>query len=813
MVPSEDHDMEALHTNDQEIVVRQPRRRPDQLLMARFFSVPPGAVRDRRPTDVTMLVVTTFLLVLFATRAGSPPRGFEQAVSEVLAQLPAFLDPVWRLMHDALIGWVLLLVVVAPLRRQWGLARDLVITAVSMPLIAAVIGRITNGSWPDVFDALIGTDGPVDYPAAGLALSVGLASLASSHLSRPSRYFGRWLITLAVFATMALGIVTPSGAIGAMSLGLATAAAVHLIFGSPGGLPTLSQVKAALAGIGIDAEPLDVRRRGGVVQVSARDVTGADLDVKIFGRDAWDGQLFVTLWRFAWYREQGPTLTLTRLQQVEHEAFIGLLAERRGATVQPVVAAGADAIGDALLVVRRLGRPLSEVAATLEAGAIVAMWESLAALHGAGISHGSIDCDRLFIDGDAVRIADLMTSEVGASPNSLLADKAQLLVTTATVFGTERAVEAAVATLGAEGLAEVSSYVQPAALSASLRKQVQAAALDVDEVRGAAIAAAGGVAGDLQRLRRLSIGRVLVAVLLMVAAFKLVTGLLEIGLDTIGEALSSANFAIVVLAFCVSLLSRPANAMALSALSPVEVPLGRLTLLQFAMSFVNLAMPSTAGRVAVNIRFFQRSGVDPTTAVAVGAVDGFTGFLGQMVLMGSILLFGLGSVDLQIDDSFSMDKVGSLIKLLAVGVVVAIAAFALIPALRRRLVEAVGRVREFLVPFLRSPKRVVKALSANMAAELVGAMTLLTVLRAFGQSVSIPDIILVSIGVGLFSGLMPVPGGIGVAEAALTTGFIAVGVPDATAFAAALTCRMVTYYTPPIPGYFAFRWMQRKHYL
>ena len=441
------------------------------------------------------------------------------------------------------------------------------------------------------------------------------------------------------------------------------------------------------------------------------------------------------------------------------------------------------------------------------------MWESLAALHGAGISHGSIDCDRLFIDGDAVRIADLMTSEVGASPNSLLADKAQLLVTTTAVFGTERAVEAAVATLGAEGLAEVSSYVQPAALSASLRKQVQAAALDVDEVRGAAIAAAGGVAGDLQRLRRLSIGRVLVAVLLMVAAFKLVTGLLEIGLDTIGEALSSANFAIVVLAFCVSLLSRPANAMALSALSPVEVPLGRLTLLQFAMSFVNLAMPSTAGRVAVNIRFFQRSGVDPTTAVAVGAVDGFTGFLGQMVLMGSILLFGLGSVDLQIDDSFSMDKVGSLIKLLAVGVVVAIAAFALIPALRRRLVEAVGRVREFLVPFLRSPKRVVKALSANMAAELVGAMTLLTVLRAFGQSVSIPDIILVSIGVGLFSGLMPVPGGIGVAEAALTTGFIAVGVPDATAFAAALTCRMVTYYTPPIPGYFAFRWMQRKHYL
>ena len=343
MATNDDQDADVRKTDDDEIVVRLPRRRPDQLVMSRFFSVPPGTVRDRRPTDVTMLVLSSLVLVLFATRAGSRPRGFEQAVAEVLAQLPAFLDPVWRLMHNALIGWVLLIVVVTPLRRQWGLFRDLVITGAAMPLIAAVIGRITNGSWPDVLDALVGVDGPVEFPAAGLALAVGLASLASSHLSRPSRYFGRWLIVLAVFASAALELVTPSGAIGAMSLGLATAAAVHLIFGSPGGLPTLSQVKAALAGIGIDAEPLDVRRRGGVVQVSARDVTGADLDVKIFGRDAWDGQLIVTLWRFVWYREQGPTLTLTRLQQVEHEAFLGLIAERRGAMVQPVVAAGADA--------------------------------------------------------------------------------------------------------------------------------------------------------------------------------------------------------------------------------------------------------------------------------------------------------------------------------------------------------------------------------------------------------------------------------------------------------------------------------------
>ena len=135
--------------------------------------------------------------------------------------------------------------------------------------------------------------------------------------------------------------------------------------------------------------------------------------------------------------------------------------------------------------------------------------------------------------------------------------------------------------------------------------------------------------------------------------------------------------ATVLLAFAISLLSRPANAYALVALSPVKVPLGGLIVLQFAMNFVNLAMPSTAGRVAVNIRFFQRNGVEPTTAVAVGALDGFIGFLGQLALGGSILLFGVGSVDLQVDHTFSLDAVGSLLVLLAVVLVVGIAVIAL----------------------------------------------------------------------------------------------------------------------------------------
>ena len=52
--------------------------------------------------------------------------------------------------------------------------------------------------------------------------------------------------------------------------------------------------------------------------------------------------------------------------------------------------------------------------------------------------------------------------------------------------------------------------------------------------------------------------------------------------------------------------------------------------------------------------------------------------------------------------------------------------------------------------------------------------------------------------------------GIGAAEAALSGGLVAIGVPQATAFAIALTDRLCTFYLPPIWGYFSLQWLRRK---
>jgi len=632
---------------------------------AQLFATSPHARRVRRPTDVTLLIATGVLLLVSALNADRSDSGLQGALAELLDDLPRVLVPLWQVLHDLLLVWALLVVVLAVIRRHWSLVRDVAVTTAIVPLSAAVVGRLALGEWPALWSGVLNEDAPVDFPPLALAVAVAVISVASPHLTRPYRYAGRWFVLLGALSFTALGITTPGHAAGAAALGWGVAAAVHLVFGSPGGLPSLRRVKVGLDGMGVDAEPLTVDSRHGVAWVHARRSTGADLDVKVYGRDAWDGQLLVSLWRFVWFRDGGPTLALSRLQQVEHEAFLTLLAARRGVPVAGTVAAGLDPGGDAILVTERFGRGLDAIGPTVTDAQLAEAWRVLAHLHTAGISHGGLEPSCVRVDDDEVRLSDFAWAQAAPTPDALLGDQAQLLVTTAVVAGPERAVAAASRALEADGLAAMSSLVQPAALSPALRRGVDDAGIDVDDIRRAVVEATDQPPRELQRLHRLSLGRVLLALILLVASWALISSLADIGIDNILDALASASGPLVVVAFVIGLTPRVANAVALSAAAPTPIPLGRLTALQFAISFVNLAMPSTAARAAVNIRFFQRSGVEPGTAVAVGLLDSVMGFVAQITLIVVIVGFSLGSLDLDIGGNLDDDTLVRLLTALA----------------------------------------------------------------------------------------------------------------------------------------------------
>jgi uncharacterized membrane protein YbhN (UPF0104 family)/tRNA A-37 threonylcarbamoyl transferase component Bud32 len=760
-----------------------------------------------------LLGTSLVLLILCAASANEPASDEETALGSLLSSLPGFLKPVWQISFDLLQVWVAVLLVLPLARRRWRLARDLVAVIVAVAVAGAVTGRLATGEWPELLNGLGAANDPIDFPSLALAIGAGAVAVSAPYLVRPLRFVGRWLVILGWLAAVVLEVLRPGDALGALALGWAAAAFVHLLAGSPGGQPSLREVREELRAIGIEAEPHSIQISAGVARVTATTPAGMELDVRIYGRDAWDSQLIVKLWRLLWYRSGGPDVALTRRQQIEHVAFLTLLAERRGVAVAPVIAAVVDERRDALLVVERVGPGLGEVAPDVDDALLSSCWRTLVDLHAGGIRHGAIAPEHFQLVGATVHLSDFDQAVVGADPESQRIDQAQLLATTAVVADMDRATAVARAALGDEGLAAVTPYVQPAALTTSLRRQAAAADVDIDALRKTALGSIGAEDEKLQPLRRFSLGRLVMGVLLLIVAITLVSALQDIGLDAIVDAVRAASVPLLIAAFVIGQTPRLANAVSLAVAAPLRIPLPRLAALQFAITFINLAIPSTAARMAVNIRFFQRCGLDRTSAITVGALDSFAGFVAQIGLILSILLFGLGSLDLNLDETLSWDAVATLLIVLGVVLVLVIAAAMLVPRLRRLVSSAVHLVRTEVWPLLASPRRLIGVLAANVVVELLFSLCMYTVLRAFGQDVTYADVILVNECVALFAGLMPVPGGMGVTEAALTAGFVAIGVDSATAVGAAIMYRIITFYLPPIIGYLTLRSLRRHSYL
>ena len=594
----------------------------------RIFSSASDAPNARRPTDVILLIVSVVGVVTLSFLAPGPT-AIDRTVRDLVQELPGLLGWFWNICYDLLIVWafvLLILALVARGRKRLFLT-ELITGALALGL-ALLAGRVAGTDWSTSLRALEASGSPAVYLAIRLAIATAIVVMASPHMSRPLRFIGRWVVTLGALAGIGLGVTLPIGMVAGLLIGLGSAAIMHLILGSPAGRLTLHQIATALDDLGVEAT--DLRHAplepSGVALVLATSPDGTALLAKVYGRDAWDGQFLASIWSSLWNRGERPSLGVGRLRQVEHEAFVTLLAERAGMPVLPVVAAGMATARDALLVSEISGRPLGSVDPTeVDDELVRAVWRAMGVLHDLGIAHGQLDGERIVVRSDGTpAVGDFGGARVAASDGAMMADLAQVLVTTALVVGPDRAIAAATDVIGKDTFADVLPFVQPAVLDRDTRRAVRDGDWDLDDLMARSTELTGTEAPELEQIRRVTGKSIAIVALIAFVAYGLISTLAHVGLEALWDELKSANLAWMLTALILAPISQVPQAFSTLGASVRDMVFVPVLMLQYAIQFIQLAVPSSAARVALEVRFFQRNGVETGAALSIGLIDGLS---------------------------------------------------------------------------------------------------------------------------------------------------------------------------------------------
>jgi glycosyltransferase 2 family protein len=781
----------------------------------RIFSASLGHDRFRRATDVLALIPAVVGLALLIV--AYPPSVFELSLDRFFAAVPGWLDPAWRFLYDLLGLWAIVLVIAALAARRYVVAFEGIAAFVLALMIALVSARLALGHWPAFWDSVKGGSGAPHFPAVLLAEAAAVVFTVDGHLIRPLRLVGNWIVGLGSLGVLVAVSATPAGTLAGILVAVTAAATIRLAFGTSAGRPEPDIVAAGLTELGVQADGLTPaeRQSAGVFMLNARDVSRRPLLVKVYGRDAYDSQLAAKIWRKVLYQDAGPRLRLTRGQAVEHEALVTFLARDAGVPTRTVVTAGETATGDALIVFRDPGEPLDgSVPGTLDDRLLDRGWRSLGLLHDANIAHLQVDLESVAIIGDDVGLVDLSGATVSPTRDQINTDCAQLLATTAVVAGTDRALRAAVDSLGKEGTAALLPYIQSAALRTPLRNAVKAAEIDLEELRVQAAEKVGAELPEPIKVRRLTWLSVAQIALLVLAATAVISFATTIDWETVRTNLAEAAWGWIGFGFLLAQVARVTQATSSLGSIAADIPFGRVYMKQLATSYLNLAVPSHVARVGVDIRFFQCQGLPGATAITAGVIDSVVSTVVQATLLILLLVFSEASLNLDLNTP-SGDSLRLLWILLGFVVVTALL-LVLVERIRRAIVD---RLRTWLpqmrsgLTALRTPRKLAMLVGGNIATELLFASALGLFARSLGYPISFPDLLVINMSVSLLASFVPVPGGVGVTEFGLTLGLTSAGMPEEAALAAVLLYRVSSFYLPPIWGFFALRWLQKNRYL
>jgi undecaprenyl-diphosphatase len=650
---------------------------------------------------------------------------------------------------------------------------------------------------------------------AVLALAVAIVVIISRWQTAAWKRASWFALGLVAAARLVSGTVLPFWLLVAFAVGATVGTGVLVAFGAPDRRPGPAEVVAALQAGGfpaVSAELATVAHKGSRPFVVV-DADGGRFFVKILGQDQRDADLLYRAYRCARLRNVGDVRPAASLKQaVEHQALLAMMAERAGVHAPRIERVVEAADGSVMLVMDLVdGASLADLSGEQVADELLdRLWREVECLHRGGIAHRSLRTANVMVDGDAQPwIVDFSFSELGASTRPMDLDVAELLASLASQIGPERSVASAVSVIGASGIAPAVPLLQPLALSASTRRAVARGEKLLTRTRTSA-AEASDAPNELAPLRRVK-PRTLLMIAVGAGAFYFLLPQVAQVSDS-WRAFQSAHWAWIPLVLVMSGLTYLASAVGMLGSVAQQLPFVPNLNVQFASSFVNRVSPANVGGMAANVRFLQKCGVDPATAVAAVGLNSLVGGVVHIVLL--VVFFVWSGSDLS--KSFALPSGSKILLILAV--ITAVAGGLFVTRWGRRkiarpLMNGIRSSVTNLISVARSPVKLTMLFAGSIGVTLAYVGALAGSVSAFGGGVPIAKIGAVYLAASALAAAAPTPGGLGAIEAALVAGLTGVGMDSGVAVSAVLSYRLATYWIPILPGWLAWWYLQRKEYL
>lgn len=773
--------------------------------------------RIRRPQDLLRLalaIAVSALILGSAYFASATTAGISDDLTQASTNIPAFFF--------VIIGFVGFLgVFLLPAAAGIDLiirkrTRQLVEAACAMA--AAIVITFILSWWIEsvqssqMMSALTGSPGagptdPLNWVIAGTVSFITVARL----IDRTRWAAASILIVLAmVIASLVAGGITVAALALSVLIGWAIGLLVRYLFGTPTTRPSGLEVSAALESYGIPITILRATREvAGGRRYSATTRAGERLEILVLDRDLEGAGLARGVWRGIRMRESAGTAGFTMRSRLEHGALMSYASRNAGANVPVLVAASGVGPDASLLAYSRVeGRTFSELAGELTDEQLEAAWAELKELQEARISHRALDSDNLILDNHGkVWLMDPSDGSIGAGDLSLRLDMAELLCTLGILASAERAISTGTKVMGKEALSQVLPVLQPVAFSTNVRSAIKKRKDVLKELQDGLTDFTPEEDAQPVELQRLKIGTVFSIVAGTVAAYLLIVQLGKIDLSTM---FSEANWSWALLALALSGITYLGATMSISGWVPEHLNFWRTTQAQLASDFATLVSPPTVGTVAINLRYMQKSGINPAMAAASIGVGQIMAFIGHLLLM---LVFGIiAGQQMQ----FDIAPPAWTLWVAAVFVALIIALFVL-PFTRNWALKRIQPIFVEIGPrFLRliqNPIKLAEGVGGILILNLGFILCFIASVRAFDDGGDWAAIAIVFLAGATLGQAAPTPGGLGAVEVALTTGLVAAGVAAGPALFAVLLFRLLTFWLPVIPGWFALKSLQKANLL